>query len=161
MADSRPIAWRSSNAGLARSGAGRVDLHAMSDQASAELRACGECVEESHPTDFPPHEATVIRRALLTLYPWSMSAALRAQQFKGRHAAILAMVNHRVSVDTIRQWEYGRRSAPRWFVKIVYDELVAQGRARLAMAELLAAQPSGPGRAAPLTAYRQRKRAAG
>ena len=66
-----------------------------------------------HPAPFENDPATrTIRRGIRVFVP------------DGKHAAIVALFEHRTTIGTIRQWRHGRRRAPKWAVAII-DALVA------------------------------------
>lgn len=65
-----------------------------------------------------------IAAAFRSLYPWSNAGNPRGRApYPGPTKAILAMVEPRAGFQSVMAWQAGRRKAPRWLVKLLYDTL--------------------------------------
>lgn len=127
----------------------------MDDLASTEAI---EHASENVASDLAAKGATLLQRAVELLFPTISPTA--PKPFLGRHKAILELLQHRTTIDTVRQWQHGRRPTPRWVRKIVHDELQARASAMRQIAAALAAEQdrSKPGDS--LRRYWQNKKAA-
>jgi hypothetical protein len=119
-------------------------------QGKSPDRALGDHITPS-PTPVAPNAIAVACRAL---FPWSNAANKRDRQaYPGAHGGPCALVQGRAAQRTVRDWIADRRNAPKWFVRLLDDELAMRQQAIQEARRLLAAYQQGPGRAAPLQRY--------
>jgi hypothetical protein len=106
-----------------------------------------------------PVAPNAIAAACRALFPWSNAANKRDRQaYPGAHGGPCALVQGRAAERTVRDWVAGRRNAPKWFVKLLDDQLAAREQAIQQARRLLAIYQQGPGRAAPLLRYWRERR---
>lgn len=110
---------------------------------------------EDHPT---PSQAPVAPNAIAlacrALFPWSNAVNKRDRKaYPGAHGGPCALVQGRAAPRTVRDWCAGRRNAPRWFVAVLRDQLLARRAAIDAALQGLAAYEFGPGYAHGLREY--------
>lgn len=117
-----------------------------------------ECASEIVATTLPKKQATNLSQAFDALF--TRLDYRTSKRFLGRHKAILELLGNRTTIDTIRQWQHGRRPTPRWVRRIVHDELTHRANTMLAIAVKLAAEQDGPGSGDSLRRYWAKKKAA-
>lgn len=107
--------------------------------------------------EFAPNPIAAARNAL---FPWSVAYNLRGRKrYPGRFNGICELVGKQAAHDTVKDWLSGRRSAPRWLIKLLWDTLEQRRQADRAVQILLENYQYGPGTGCALREW-QKKRAA-
>jgi hypothetical protein len=88
--------------------------------------------------------------SVLRFFPGESFHALTAMSDR---ALAYALAQGRAAARTVRDWCGGRRPAPKWFVKLLDDQLAERESAIQEARRLLSTYHHGPGRAAPLQRY--------
>jgi hypothetical protein len=109
-----------------------------------------------------PVAPNAIAAACRALFPWSNAANKRDRQaYPGAHGGPCALVQGRAAPRTMRDWCAGRRNAPRWFVAVLRDQLLARRAAIDAALQELAAYKFGPGHGHGLLEYLRKQHETG
>lgn len=102
---------------------------------------------------------TPIGDAVIALMPWSADPCAHDNRapFPGVHGFIQRLTGGRASIRAVQRWANGSRSAPRWFVAVLRDQLLVRRAAIDAALDGLAPYEFGPGHGYGLRDYWRRR----
>lgn len=95
------------------------------------------------------------------LFPWSQAANRRGRKpYPGAFYGVCQLVGNRAAIASVNDWLMGRRRAPRWLTKLMWDAIEQNIQRERKAQQALADYQHGPGTGESLRRWHQKKRAA-